>query len=208
MNASAVALLELPRWRALLHRGLRPLRVWGLPGALGAVLITAALVLIVVVLPLDGAKLQDSERTLRDARAGAAREHLRREPQDTGADPAQAFRSAFPEADERHRRITRLLALAESMGLQPRRSEVRSSPAGELGLLRVQVLLPITGPYPALRRYVERALREDPLLSLDLLRAERSDAQTAELRAELQWSLWMRSPDPATDRSKAERRPR
>ncbi len=173
-----------PRWREL--------RRWGLPGMMAAVLATGAAWLLIVELPRGEAQLRADEERWMQARqalaaAGAARSA-------TATDPAGRFQSAFPPALDRHRRIDRLLDMATVMGLQPRHSDVRDAVAGASGLMRVRVTMPLTGPYENLRRYVDLALREDPALTLDLLRMERSDPAQPDLRAELQWSLWMRPP--------------
>lgn len=173
-----------PRWRDL--------RRWGLPGLMATLLAAVAAWLLLIELPRGAAQLRVDEAHWRQARqdlaaAGAARAA-------PAADPASRFQSAFPPALDRHRRIEGLLAMATVMGLQPRRSDVRDAAAGASGLMRVRVTMPLTGPYENLRRYVDLALREDSALTLDLLRIERSDPSQPELRAELQWSLWMRPP--------------
>lgn len=180
---------------ATLRRLGREARRWGLPGALGGLLLAAALVLAVSIVPRERDALRSDQRVLHEARVRAAQ--LRREQQADAQpqDPARRFVQAFPGADERHRRITNLLGLAAGLGLQPRRSDVRSVAEPALGLTRLRVVLPLRGSYEALRRYVDQALRDDPALALDLLRVERTDPDAAEIRAELQWSLWMQ-PDP------------
>lgn len=198
--------LAMPRWRvgagALRWRRLqRELRRWGLPGLLAAVLGAAALWLLAVELPRGRAGLQADESAWREARAARLAAQARR---GSGIEqalaPAQRFVAAFPPLQDRHRRIERLLGMATVMGLQPRRGDVRDAPGGASGLVRVRFVMPLNGSYEALRRYVDLALREDPALTLDLLRAERPDAMQGELRAELQWSLWMQ---PATQAAAA-----
>lgn len=183
-----------------LPRVLREARRWGLPGALGAVLMAAALALLLGLLPRERRALHDDERALHRARVHAAA-RLAPERGAAPADPQTQFLAAFAAPAQRHRRVTNLLSLAAGMGLQPSRSELRSLDEADLPLARVRVVLPLTGSYLQLRRYIEQALRDDPALSLDLLRLERADAQADALRAELQWSLWMRAADAAAARS-------
>ena len=178
-----------PSWQRLS----RDARRWGVPGGLGALLVGAALLVLLVVVPQGRAALRADEAVLHEARVRAAQARRQQDGQAADSDPLRSFQAGFPAAGERHRRITNLMALAAGLGLQPRRSDVRSLPEAGLGLTRVRVVLPLSGPYASLRRYVDQALREDPALTLDLLRLERSDLQSGELRAELQWSLWMRS---------------
>ncbi len=182
---------------ATLCRMGREARRWGLPGALGGLLLAASLLLAGLLVPRERDGLLSDQRVLREARLRAAQ--LRREQQADAQpqDPARRFVQAFPSADERHRRITNLLGLAAGLGLQPRRSDVRSVAEPALGLTRLRVVLPLRGSYETLRRYVDQALRDDPALALDLMRLERADPDAAEVRAELQWSLWMQPDAPA-----------
>lgn len=193
-RAGAWAGAALPRWRRRLRRA-------GLPGALGTLLLLGALALIVITVPRAKQALAADERALYEARLeAAAQRRLQNRPAEV-LDPLRRFGANFPVADERHRRVDHLLALAAGLGLQPRRSDLRSLPEAELGLTRVRLVLPLSGSYEQLRRFVEQALREDPALSLDTLRLERADSQANELRAELQWSLWMRSADATVARA-------
>lgn len=192
-----VRLAALRSWRTPLaprpRKLVRDLRRWGLPGGVGAMLAAAAAALLLIVLPNQAAELRADESAWREARARAAT--LRGKAQGP-VDPVEAlrrFQSAFPAAQDRHRRVTNLLALSAGMGLQSRRSDLRSQPEPALGLTRVRLSMPLTGSYEDLRRFVDQALRDDPALSLDLLRLERSDTQAMALRAELQWSLWMQA---------------
>jgi hypothetical protein len=193
-----MAAIAMPRWTlgtsaAMRRRLQREARRWGLPGLLAGVLGVAALWLLAIELPRGEAALREDESRWIEARA--ARAAAQRRVATIGADaadPAQRFVASFPPLHDRHRRIERLLAMATVMGLQPRRGDVRDTPGGASGLARVRFVMPLNGSYESLRRYVDLALREDPALTLDLLRVERPDAQQAELRAELQWSLWMR----------------
>lgn len=170
----------------------RDLRRWGLPGAVGALLALAAAMLLLIVLPGLAAEIRADETSWQEVRAKVATASRQRQGPADPADALRRFQAAFPSAQDRHRRITKLLALAAGMGLQPRRSDVRSLNEPAIGLTRVRVTMPLTGSYEGLRRFVDQALRDDPALSLDLLRLERSDPQSLALRAELQWSLWMR----------------
>jgi hypothetical protein len=178
---------------ATLRRMGRDARRWGLPGALGGLLLATALLLVGLLVPRERDALLSDQRALREARLHAAQLKREQRADAQPQDPARRFIEAFPNADERHRRISNLLGLAAGLGLQPRHSEVRSAAEPALGLTRLRVVLPLRGSYETLRRYVDQALRDDPALALDLLRLERADPDAAEVRAELQWSLWMQS---------------
>jgi hypothetical protein len=197
MRGTLAAGLNLAPWQPALRKAWRRFASWGLPGAAGTALLGAAALLAAWGVPQATQALHGEERTMQAARSRAAQALQQRELGRTQVDPATRWRESFPAATERHRRITNLMALAAALNLQARRSEVRSVPEEALGLTRVRVVLPLAGPYAGLRRFVDQALRDDPALSLDLVRLERSDPQAAELRAELHWSLWMRAADAA-----------
>lgn len=172
-------------------------RRWGWPGSVGAALLLASAVIGAVLVPRAQADVRTTEAAVREARTAAATARRQQTTEVAAGSPAQRFRSGFPDAALRHRRVTQMLTLAAGMGLQPRRSEIRSVDEAALGLARVRVVLPLAGPYESLRRFVDQALRDDPAASLDLMRIERSGPLAGEFRAELHWSLWMLPGDAA-----------
>lgn len=173
-------------WRA------RSFRRWGLPGAVSAVLAAIVMWLLLVELPRARENVNAAEQ--RWAQSSQTRSSAHRAPGPAAQDPSERFAANFPPALDRHRRIDRLLSMATIMGLQPRRIDVRVVPGEREGLMRVRVVMPLVGPYENLRRYIDLALREDHAIALDVLRIERPGPLQAELRAELQWSLWMQLP--------------
>ncbi|MDE2081233.1 MAG: hypothetical protein KGI90_07765 [Burkholderiales bacterium] len=180
--------------RAMLARLVREARGWGLPGIVGLMSLIAAAVLGGVVVPGEQAGLRAEASALHEARRHAALAARQRR-----ALPAPdlwvQFRETFPGAGARNQRVAQLLTSAAAAGVQAQRSDLRVADEPALGLVRLRVLLPVTGTYADVRRFVDEALRGDPALSLDRLRLERRDTVSAELRGELQWSLWMRSAD-------------
>lgn len=187
---------------ARVRRVVREARRWGLPGALAVALLLAGVGLWLATVPSGRAALADDEHALQAARRrlAAARAERAAEAGARVVDPGAAFLAAFPPEAQRHRRVTNLLSLAAGMGLQPVRSDLRVAPEPSLGLARVRLVLPLAGSYVQLRRFIDQALRDDPALSLDQLRLERRDADAADLRAELQWSFWMRGANAAPGR--------
>lgn len=184
--------------QTLRQRAPRELRRWGWPGALGAGLLLAAVFTAAWRVPAARAELGEIDAAADIARQRAL--NLARSQRSVApvADPAAQFRAAFPPVQERHQRLARVMALAASLGLEARRGEFREVQESQLGLVRYRLTLPVAGPYAAARKLVEQALREDPALSLDNLRIERSDVQSDTTRIELQFSLWMRPDDAGT----------
>ncbi|NCT84300.1 MAG: hypothetical protein GXC94_14220 [Comamonadaceae bacterium] len=104
----------------------------------------------------------------------------------------QQWQATLPPARERQQRLADLLELAIRLDLSAARTEHRLS-AGE-GLERLRVTMPVTGSYAQLRRLIGAALEHDPALSLDAIKLRRVSPLSADVDAELQWSLHGRAP--------------
>lgn len=180
---------RLPR---MLKRGLRQLGAPGLAGLL-------TLALAATLLPLaqrweeqaqsQSAAAERLRAQLRQQRAAARVAGSVPEPAQTQAQWLQAL----PPAALRQQRLADLLEMGLRLGLVSTRSEHRLSVDANSGLERLRVTMPLSGGYGQLRQYIEAALRHDPALSLDSLKLRRSGPQSAEVEAELQWSLHGRS---------------
>ena len=179
----------------LVWRAPRELRGWGWPGALGAGLLLAAMLMATWLVPAAQARLGEIDAAADAARLRAS--NLARSQRSAApvVDPAMQFRAAFPPAQQRHQRVAGVMSLAASLGLEARRGEFREVQESRLGLVRYRLTLPLVGTYAAARQLAEQALRADPSLSLDHLRIERSDVQSDTCRIEFQFSLWMRPAD-------------
>lgn len=194
MASSLPAVAHLSRELATLRRWGHSLRAWGWPALLGLAFGLAGGALAVWGTPPLQQAQGRAEAQLRQARAAA---RLARAMPDAAAserlDARERFMSTFPPAAQRQQRLGALWSLAREHGLAVRRSEFRAVSDDALGLARYRITLPLEGPYPALRRFIEQALLQDAALSLDRLRLDRADAASPVLRAELQLSLWSRT---------------
>ncbi|PZR24937.1 MAG: hypothetical protein DI538_27765, partial [Azospira oryzae] len=159
-----------------------PLQPLGWPGVAGAVALLLAALLAWQGQRWDAqaAALEVEVRQLR-ARAAPARA--------AAAVPlsVQQWQATLPPASERQQRLADLLELAIRLDLNGARTEHRLS-QGE-GLERLRVTMPVSGSYAQLRHFISTALAHDPALSLDAIKLRRSSPLTADLDAELQWSL-------------------
>lgn len=168
--------------------GLRNWLAWGLarigwPGQVGlAFLAAAALVCLAVVAPLDA----------RVARDQAQLERLARQPATPVAAPRD-WRASLPRGHAGHAHLSRLFRVAAENGLRLREGRYRESrEAGAAqggGLLRLAIVLPVNGRYPALRAFLAQALSAEPGLALEGLRLSREDMATGEVEAELRLVL-------------------
>lgn len=164
----------------------RFVKALGWPGLAGV----AALLLASVVIVLG--ERWDAQAAALQAEAQALRAKAR--PVTATAVPVstQQWQAALPASAERQQRLADLLELSIRLELNGARTEHRLSTAE--GLERLRVTMPVTGSYAQLRRFIGAALEHDPALSLDAVKLRRVSPMSADVDAELQWSLHGRAP--------------
>lgn len=166
-------------------------RSLGWPGLAALACVLAAMSAAFVWKPQLERELAAQRTAAQDTRDRALR-LLQQRRVATLPEPAdERFRSAFPAPEARGQRVAALLALAAQNGVVSRRSDYRVNVERDLGLASYRINLPASGDYGALRGFVEAALRDDPALSLDVLRLRRAQPGSAEVQAEFQFGLWM-----------------
>lgn len=170
--------------------GLRWLRAeLGSAGLAGLVLLGGALAFLGLVLePLEerAARLERRLEQLQP-RAPAPRPGVVR----AGAAPAAqlaAFYAFLDRGREPPEWLGRLHAIAQSAGLQLPSAEYRLHGTGT-PLERYEIVLPVSGSYGELRAFLEAALGEIPVLSLDGVSFTRQRADQARVRADLRLTL-------------------
>lgn len=99
----------------------------------------------------------------------------------------QQWQATLPASGSRQQRLADLLELSIRLDLVGARTEHRLSSTE--GLERLRVTMPVTGSYAQLRRFIAAALEHDPALSLDAIKLRRVSPLSADVDAELQWSL-------------------
>ncbi len=99
----------------------------------------------------------------------------------------QQWQAGLPASGERQQRLADLLELSIRLDLNGARTEHRL--ATSEGLERLRVTMPVTGSYAQVRRFIGAALAHDPALSLDSIKLRRASPLSADVDAELQWSL-------------------
>lgn len=164
----------------------RLLKALGWPGIAGV----AALLVAVFAVVLG--QRWDAQAAALQAEAHALRAKAR--PAVAAAAPVsvQQWQAALPAASERQQRLADLLELSIRLELNGARTEHRL--ATTEGLERLRVTMPVTGSYAQLRRFIGTALEHDPALSLDAIKLRRVSPLSADVDAELQWSLHGRAP--------------
>ena len=154
----------------------------GGPGLAGL----AALLLAAVALVLG--QRWDAQATALQAEARALRAKARPAAIATAVPVSvQQWQANLPAAAQRQQRLADLLELSIRLDLNGARTEHRL--ATSEGLERLRVTMPVTGSYAQVRRFIGAALEHDPALSLDSIKLRRLSPMSAEVDAELQWSL-------------------
>ena len=169
---------------APLNRLVRALGWPGLAGLAALLLATAAIVL---------GQRWDAQAAALQAEAHSLRAKARPAAVATAVPVSlQQWQAALPAAAARQQRLADLLELSIRMDLNSARTEHRL--ATSEGLERLRVTMPLTGSYAQVRRFIGAALAHDPALSLDAIKLRRVSPMSADVDAELQWSLHGRAP--------------
>jgi len=158
------------------------LRALGWPGLAGLVALALAVVAVVLGQRWDAqaSALQAEAHELR-AKARPAAAAL------AAPVSVQQWQASLPAPGDRQQRLADLLELGIRLDLNGARTEHRLSTSE--GLERLSVTMPVTGSYAQVRRFIGAALEHDPALSLDAIKLRRVSPMSADVDAELQWSL-------------------
>lgn len=134
---------------------------------------------IIAVRPLD-ARLAFLDRRIGASVRDAAAESIR---SGTPAEKLAAFYGFFDLRDGQVDWLARLYGSARAAGIDMRSAEYRLiDTSGRL--LRYEAALPLSGSYAQIRSFLEAALEENPLLSLDQLNIRRKRVNEARVDVE------------------------
>lgn len=179
------------------HRlnAIEAIRRLGLPGAAGAALLVfAAAWALLVVLPGIDARERAQARA---QRAEARLASVQRGEVPVSEAPArrlQDFRAGLPVQPAATQAIDRLYAAAEQEKLSLARGEYALVVEPEMALARYQILLPVRGAYPQLRRFLASALDAVPALGLEDLDLQRKQVSDTELEGRIRMTLYLSRP--------------
>lgn len=107
------------------------------------------------------------------------------------ADRLAKFYRFFSEGDSISDHLARLYAIAESNQLILRRAEYRMNVQSDQMLARYQIVFPIRGTYPSIRRFAANALAEMPMLALSQVQFQRQAIGDAEGEAQITFTLYL-----------------
>jgi hypothetical protein len=167
--------------------------ILGLPGLCGALLLAAAFAFLLAVLqPLE------ARRALLRAQATTADSSASRSDSGARSAPAQAKLAAFYGFFRRDTVVTdylaQLYALAKQAGVEPRAAEYRLSEPGRVQLAEYSVSMPLRGGYGQIRAFLENALEQIPVLTLDHLSVRRNRVADQQIEAEVRFTLFIVQP--------------
>jgi hypothetical protein len=156
-------------------------------------LVVAAALIHVVVLPGREAAIEEGERRLASLERSARRATMESQTERvTPEDTRQRLLDRFPSEDQLNAELGRLLELATKEGLQVPTGDYRLVP-GKDGLFDRYVLnLPVKGSYQTIRRYVAAVRQEFPDLAVEDISLRRENIGSADVEAQLRFILFGR----------------
>jgi len=104
-----------------------------------------------------------------------------------------SFYAQLPAAGESGDILQRLHRHAREAGLSLESGEYRMQPATSPKVLRYQIVMPVKGTYPQLRRFLLGAMTDLPSLALDGIDFRRVEA-TQGIEAQLRFTAFLRTP--------------
>jgi hypothetical protein len=166
----------------------------GLPGILGGVLLLAGLVFFLLVLrPLDqkhSALLDQLQRAAKRSAPGDARLLAVSAPQGKLA----SFYGFFRRDDALTDYLARLHAVGLQAGVEPRTAEYRLAESRTLRLDEYSISMPVAGSYAQVRTFVEGAMNEIPVLTLEHVSLRRKRAADHVVEADVRFTLFIAKP--------------
>jgi hypothetical protein len=172
----------------------RAQRVIGWPGTVGVAcgFVAAVANLVLVDQFSRSVDQQASELALLKAEIEASR---RRAGPLSAAELAVRFHDDLPPSTSTSRMdaVERIEAAAAAEGLMLEHGRYVLKPASEDALENLRIELPVRGAYPALRRFLDRVLRDTPALALEGIRLRRSTIAEAVVEADMLFVLYLRA---------------
>lgn len=155
----------------------------GYPGACGVVALLAASWLLAVLVPQ-----RETELAQWRARAAAAAQA----PAAVGKPAPRAVAERFPDADTLPDWLERMHAAGIAAGVAAGRAEYRLASAGEEGLARHHIALPVRGTYAQVRGFIAGLLEAVPALAIADVELRRDGIASAAVEARLNATLYLR----------------
>ena len=104
-----------------------------------------------------------------------------------------AFYDQLPTAEQAPEVVRRLHSHADDVGLVLERGEYRPLPDPSGRLMRYQLVLPVKGSYPQVKRFLAQAMHDTPGLALDSISLQRDQGDSPALEVQLRFTVFMRA---------------
>lgn len=146
----------------------------------------AALFLFIVLEPIEARNQQlETQLSARMPQDSQASDRVRAS---APAAKLAAFYRFFETDEQTADSLARLYAIGKEAGVDLRSAEYRMQKAGAR-IERYEIALPVTGSYAQIRAFLEKALLQMPVLSLDQVNFKRQNAKEALVHADVRLTL-------------------
>lgn len=163
--------------------------LFGWPGVAGAGLLVACLVFYgSAIRPLQS-RLEAAHQVAVELQGQAQRGAKRRE--QTPTEQLAEFYRAFPNEKDLLSWMEKIFTLAQNQGISLDQGEYKLNRDKAGKLVRFQMVLPIKGEYPQIRKYLDSLLTEIPVVSLEHLQLERQKVGDPVLEARISLALYL-----------------
>jgi hypothetical protein len=152
----------------------------------------AALVLLAAAAAFHFAVLQPLEARNAALKARVARQAPAPDAQQpaTTADKVAAVYRHLQKDEATTDWLAKLYGIGAATGVQLKSANYRTQPT-DARIVRYEIVLPVAGSYPQIRDFLQRALAEIPVMSVDQLTLKRETRNDGALQAELRMTLHM-----------------
>ena len=156
-----------------------------------ALFVLGAGFLHLVLRPMEEQHRALEQAVSRLARSAGAAEVAR--PAATPAAKLAAYYAFFDRAEEPIESLAMLYGIARGAGVELRTAEYRTAASDDARIERYQVVLPLTGSFAQIRTFLDNALGDIPVLSLDQANFRRARANQTQVEAEVVLTLhWLK----------------
>ena len=108
------------------------------------------------------------------------------------AEQLAAFYRFFPDGHSEADWLEKIYQVAQEQGLSLDQGDYRPLREKTGKLTRYQVTLPVTGPYPQIRKFLAAVLSEVPIASLDSVDFSRQKIGDGSVEAKIRFSLYLK----------------
>jgi Tfp pilus assembly protein PilO len=179
-------------WSRLRWTSRRWLRTLGKPGVL-------AIGILVVFPPFYFSAIAPAQERLDAARRGtlSLREQILHASQSLGgmrrtpAEQLAEFYRIFPQERNAPQWLKKLFALAEKNGLSLQEGEYKANRDKVGRLMRFQMVLPVKGEYPQIRRFLAALPAEIPVIALENVQFSRQNVADPVVEARIRLTLYL-----------------